>query len=129
MSGYYCTSQAKRSLGVQQDQGQHFVSSSERMAHPQGPTPTESAPVERQFMQSVTIPLPLQIPTVDPKRCMTEFKIDYQIRRDSRGKAIVYKVYLPSRYKGWAITAEKKDVTNREVEESSPDIFVCHIYL
>ena len=80
-------------------------------------------------MQSVTIPLQVQTPTVDPKRCMTEFKIDYQIRRDSRGKEMVYKVYLPSRYKGWAITAEKKDATSPEVEESSPDIFVSHICL
>ena len=80
-------------------------------------------------MQSVTIPLQVQIPTVDPKRCMTEFKIDYQTRRDSRGKEIVYKVYLPSRHKGWAITAQKKDATNPRVEELSPDILVSHIRL
>lgn len=62
------------------------------MAHPQSPTLTESAPAERQFMLSVTIPLQVQPPTVDPKRCTSEFKIDYQTRRDSRGKEIVYKV-------------------------------------
>ena len=129
MSGHYSTSQAKCLLEVQQDQGRYFVSSSEQMAHPQGPTPAESAPVERQFMQSVTIPLQVQTPTVDPKRYMTEFKIDYQTRRDNRGKEMVYKVYLPSRYKGWAITAEKKDATNPEVEESWPEIFVSHICL
>ena len=66
---------------------------------------------------------------VDPKRCMTEFKIDYQTRRDSRGKELVYKVYLPSRHKGWAITAIKKDAINPMVEESSSDIFVSHIRL
>ena len=80
-------------------------------------------------MRSVTIPLQVQPPTVDPKRCTSEFKIDYQTRRDSRGKEIVYKVYLPSRHKGWAITAEKKDATNARVEESSPDIFVSRIHL
>ena len=80
-------------------------------------------------MQSVTIPLHVSSPTVDPKRSMTEFKIDYQIMRDSRGKEIVYKVYLPTKYKGWAITAEKKNATSPEVQESSPDTLVSHICL
>lgn len=99
------------------------------MAHPQSPTPAETAPAEMQFMQSVTIPLHVQTPTVDPKRSMTEFKIDYQTRHDNRGKETVYKVYLPSRYKGWAITAEKKNATSSELEESSLDVFVSHIRL
>ena len=99
------------------------------MGHSQSSTRTESAPAEKQFMQSVTIPVQVQTPTIDPKRCMSEFKIDYQTRRDSRGKEIVYKVYLPSRHKGWAITAHRKDAANPRVEESSPDIFVSRIHL
>ena len=99
------------------------------MAHPQSPTPTESGPVEMQFVQSVTTPLQVQTPIVDPKRSMTGFKIDYQTRRDSRGKETVYKVYLPSSYKGWVITAEKKDATDSEVEESSLEVLVSHIRL
>ena len=77
------------------------------MANPQDETPTATALAERQFLQSVTVPLQAGYPTVDQKRSMTEFKIGYQISRDNKGKEAVYKVYLPSRHKGWVIMAEK----------------------
>ena len=99
------------------------------MAYPQGPTTAGCPPAERQFLQSVTVPFQAQDPTVDHKRCMTEYKIDYHVQRDSKGKESVNKVYLPSRYKGWVIMAEKKDAAGPEVEEPPSDISVSHIQL
>lgn len=60
---------------------------------------------------------------------MAEFKIDYQMRRDNNGQDSVYRVYLPSTYKGWAIMAEKKDAASPRVEEQSPEISVGHLHL
>lgn len=60
---------------------------------------------------------------------MTEFKIDYQTGRGSEGKDIVYKVYLPSAYKGYVIMVEKKDATSPVVEDLPLGIPVSHICL
>lgn len=53
---------------------------------------------------------------------MTDFKIDYQVHRDNRGQDSVYKVYIPSKHKGWLIMAEKKDAASPRVEALQPDV-------
>lgn len=86
-------------------------------------------PAERTFKRSVTPPLQARDRLEGHKRLMTEFKIDYQTRRDNKGHEIVYKVYLPSTYKGWVIMAEKKDAASPAIEELVPDSPVGHIRL
>ena len=80
-------------------------------------------------MQSVTIPLQAPNPPVGHKRFMTEFRIDYQTRRGSNGRDFVYKVLLPSAYKGYAIMVEKKDSTSPSIEGLPLEISVSHIRL
>ena len=60
---------------------------------------------------------------------MTAFKIDYAVRRDNLGQECVYKVCLPSTYKGWAITVEKKEAASPRLEQSQPDISVGDLHL
>ena len=55
---------------------------------------------------------------------MTDFKIDYQVRRDNKGQDSVYRVYIPSKYKGWLIMAEKTDTASPRVEALQPDVSV-----
>ena len=74
------------------------------------------------FLCSVTIPSLAQNLPLHHKTLMTEFKIEYQIRRDSEGKESVHKVYLPSTYKGWAITAERKDAASPGAEAFPSEI-------
>ncbi len=78
------------------------------------------------IMQSTTIPLQSRHLPVDHKRIMAEFKIDYHTRRDHRGNDSVCRVFIPSTYKGYVITAERKDATSLEAEELSPDFTVGH---
>lgn len=113
-------------LQLQQDPQQHSVSSSEGMANPYDKTSTEAASPgrDRVFMLSVTIPSPAQTLPVLHKKHMAEFKIDYQVRRDNKVQESVYKVYLPSTYKGWAIMAEKEDAGSPRVEALQPDVSV-----
>ena len=54
------------------------------------------------------------------KKVMTEFMVDYQIRRDSTGKDTVYKVYLPFPHKGRIIMAERKHAVSPWAEELRP---------
>lgn len=75
-------------------------------------------------MRSVTIHSPLRYSPVHQKRVTAEFKVDYQVRRDDRGHETVYKVYLPSTYKGWAIMVEKQDDDDPRSEKLRPDISV-----
>lgn len=124
MSEEKCLSQ------VQQHPELYSVFFSEQMANPQDSMSTESAAVEMQFVQSVTIPLQApNPPPVNHKRVTTEFKIDYQTRRGSNGKDVVYKVYLPSAYKGYVIMVEKKDTTRPGVENLPLGSSVSHLCL
>lgn len=123
-------SEGKCLLQVQQHPEPYSVLFSKEMANPQDTMSTRLASAEMRSMRSVTIPLQSpNHPPVNHKRLMTEFKIDYQTRRGSKGKDIVYKVYLPSAYKGYVIVAEKKDATSPEVEDLPLGISVCHICL
>lgn len=101
------------------------------MANPHDRLATGPAPVGRgsTFMLSVTLPPPAQDLPVLHKKSMTEFKIDYAVRRDNKGQECVYKVYLPSTYKGWAIMVEKKDAASPRLEELQPDISVGDLHL
>lgn len=56
------------------------------------------------------------------KTLLTDFKIDYQVRRDNRGQDSVYKVYIPSKHKGWLIMADKKDTASPRAEALQPDV-------
>lgn len=60
---------------------------------------------------------------------MTEFKIDYQVRQDDGGQEYVYKAYLPSTHKGWAIMAERNDATSPYGVGLPPQIYVGHVHL
>ena len=70
--------------------------------------------------------MPLQVRKfpADPKKGMTEFKIDYQTRRDNGDKDYVCKVYLPSPHKGWVIMAERTDAVSPRAKEMRPGISV-----
>lgn len=46
------------------------------------------------------------------KRATTNFKVDYQIRRDNTGEGTVYKVYLSSPHNGRTVMAERKDAVS-----------------
>lgn len=117
-------------LQEQQHPKPYSVLFSEQMATPQNTMSTGLAPAQTQIMRSVTIPLQApNHPPVNHKRLMNEFKIDYQTRRGSKGKDIVYKVYLPSAYKGYVIMVEKKDATSPGVEDLLLGSSVSHICL
>ena len=116
-------------LQPQQDPGQQSLPSSERIAIPHDETSTETASAGSCFMRSVTIPSQAQKSPCHHKSPMTEFKIDYQVRQDNRGQEHVYKVYLPSTYKGWAIMAERKDATSPYGVGLPQQISVGHLYL
>ena len=60
---------------------------------------------------------------------MTEFKIDYQVCRNNKGQEYVYKAYIPSAYKGWAITAERENAASLRVEALQLDISVGDLHL
>ena len=115
-------SREKYLMQGQQDPERRSISPLERMANSQDTTPTESAPAEWQCMQSVTIDPPAQMLPVQRKRLMTRFEITYSTNHDNK----VYKVCLPSMYKGWAITAENKDAASPGVEEVASEITVSH---
>ena len=54
------------------------------------------------------------------KKVMTEFKVDYQIRRDSTGEDTVYKVYFSSPHNGRIIMAKRKDAVSPWPKELRP---------
>ena len=58
------------------------------------------------------------------KKVMTEFMVDYQIRRDSTGKDTVYKVYLPFPHQGRIMMAERSDAVSPRAKEIRPGISV-----
>ena len=78
-------------------------------------------------MQSMNMPLQVRKFPADQKKGMSEFKIDYQTRRDKRGKDYVCKVYLPSPHKGWVIMAERTDAVSPRAKELRPEISVGRI--
>ena len=78
---------------------------------------TESLSAERTSIASLASPLQYRKLPGGHRQRMAEFKIDYQTRRDHKGKEEVYKVVLPSAHKGWAIVAEKSDDLESEEEE------------
>lgn len=55
---------------------------------------------------------------------MTDFKIDYQVRRDNKAQDSVYKVYIPSQHKGWVFMAQKNDATSSRAAVLQPDVSV-----
>lgn len=118
-----------RMLQVQQDPAQHTVSCSEPIANPQGETSTATASAGKSFMRCVRIPSQAQKSPVNHQTLMTEFKIDYQVRKDKKGLKSVHKVYLPSTWKGWAIMAEKKDAASPCGAELPREISVGHLHL
>ena len=75
-------------------------------------------------MCSVEIPSQVQDLPVHHKTLMTDFKIDYHVRRDNKGQDSVYRVYFPSRYKGWVIMAEKNDAAGPRPAALQPDVAV-----
>ena len=85
---------------------------------------TESPSI--QIMKSVTIPLQAQDRLVQHNTHTVEFKIDYKVRLDKNGHDSVYKVCIPSRYKGWVTVAEKDDAASPVVEDLPAEISVGH---
>ena len=83
----------------------------------------------RQIMKSVTIPLQAQDRLVQHNTHMMGFKIDYKVRLDENGHEFVYKVCMPSRYKGWVSIAEKDDAASLVVEDLPAEISVGHPHL
>lgn len=80
-------------------------------------------------MRSEPIPSLVSHLPVHHKTLMTDFKIDYQVGRDNKGQESVYRVYIPSAHKGWAIMADKEDAASARVEALQRDIFVCDLRL
>ena len=97
------------------------------MTNTQDTTPAELPPPGREFMQPVNIPLQVPKFPADQKKGTSEFKIDYQTRRDNRGKDYVCKVYLPSPHKGWVIMAERTDAVSPGAPELRPESSVGSI--
>ena len=91
---------------------------------PQIPQPL--VPAGTSSLPSVTLPMQSQNSPGDRRRRMAEFKIDYQTRRDEKGREFVYRVCLPSTYKGWAFIVEKKNVTSPRAEEVPTVALVSH---
>ena len=83
----------------------------------------------RQYMKSVTVPLQAHDRLVQHNTHMMEFKIDYNVRLDKNRHESVYKVCMPSRYKGWATIAEKDDDASLVVEDLPAEISVGHPHL
>ena len=83
----------------------------------------------RQFMKSVTIPVQVQDCVVQHNTHVVEFKIDYKVRLDENGHESVYKVCMPSGYKGWVTIAEKDDAASPIVEDLPAEISVGHPHL
>lgn len=75
-------------------------------------------------MCSVTVPSQSQNFPVYHKTLMTDFKIDYQVRRDNKGQDYVYRVYIPSKYKGWVVMAENNDAASPRAAALQPDVSV-----
>ena len=73
-------------------------------------------------MSSVTIPSQAQNLLLHHKTLMSDFKIDYQVRRDNNGQESVHKVYIPSKYKGWLIMAEKEDAASPRADALQPNV-------
>ena len=80
----------------------------------------------RQFMKSVTIPLQAQDRLVQHNTHVVGFNIDYKVRLDENSHESVYKVCMPSGYKGWVTIAEKDDAASPVVEDLPAEISVGH---
>ena len=105
------------------------VSSSEPMTKLQDQESVKTESPSRQFMKSVTIPLQAQDRLVQHSTHIVEFKIDYKVRLDKNGHDSVYKVCMPSRYKGWATIAEKDPAASPVVKDLPAKISVGHPHL
>ena len=108
---------------------QSYVSSIEPMTSLHDRKSVETDSTMRQFVKSVTIPLQAQDRLVQRNTHTMEFKIDYKVRLDKNGHESVYKVCMPSRYKGWATIAEKDDAASLVMEDLPEEISVGHPHL
>lgn len=125
------TLQDSKSLSVAdtQESEQSYVSSTEPMTTLHDRKPVETDSTMRQFVTSVTIPLQAQDRLVQHNTHTMEFKIDYKVRLDKNGHESVYKVCMPSRYKGWATIAEKDDAASLVIGDLPEEISVGHPHL
>ena len=125
------TLQDSRSLSAADtlESEQCYVSSTEPMTNLHEGESVKTESPSRQIMKSVTIPLQAQDRLVQHNTHIVEFKIDYKVRLDKNGRDSVYKVCIPSRYKGWVTIAEKDDVASPVVEGLPAEISVGHPHL